>query len=208
MRELADGGVWDTLAGQPTDDSEMALALARSLIRNGEFSLNDIRAAYVRWYESGPFDIGHTTRCGLAGRPMTDSQGNGALMRISPLGIFGWQSTPEELAKLGELHRTDDHAYGRDIMNRTGPREGDVVAIRSTPKAKNGDVVVARLGDEVTLKRFVRLDERHVELRPDRGAQAAPHGRRSGEHHVHDTYNGQTSEEPCNAKATAGSPRR
>ena len=100
MRDLADGGVWNTLAGQPTDDSEMALALARSLISNGEFSLHDIRAAYVRWYESGPFDIGHTTRCGLAGRPMTESQGNGALMRISPLGIFGWKSKPEELAKL------------------------------------------------------------------------------------------------------------
>ena len=57
VRELADGGVWDTLAGQPTDDSEMALALGRSLIRNGAFSLNDIRAAYVRWYESEPFDI-------------------------------------------------------------------------------------------------------------------------------------------------------
>ena len=36
-----------------------------------------------------------------------------------------------------------------------------------TPAAKNGDVVVARFGDEVTLKRFVRLNERHIELRPD-----------------------------------------
>ena len=54
-----------------------------------------------------------------------------------------------------------------DSMDRTGLRDGDVVAIRATPEAKNGDVVVARFGDEVTLKRFVRLDERHVELRPD-----------------------------------------
>ena len=52
-------------------------------------------------------------------------------------------------------------------MDRTGFRDSDVVAIRSTPQAKNGHVVVARLGDEVTLKRFVRFDERHVELRPD-----------------------------------------
>ena len=52
-------------------------------------------------------------------------------------------------------------------MDRTGIRDGDVVAIRATPEAKNGDVVVAHFGDEVTLKRFVRLDERHVELRPD-----------------------------------------
>ena len=52
-------------------------------------------------------------------------------------------------------------------MDRTGLRDGDVVAIRSTPEAKNGDVVVARLGDEVTLKRFMRVDKRHVERRPD-----------------------------------------
>ena len=29
VRELADGGHWGILAGQPTDDSEMALMLAR-----------------------------------------------------------------------------------------------------------------------------------------------------------------------------------
>ena len=52
-------------------------------------------------------------------------------------------------------------------MERTGLREGDVVAIRATPEAKNGDVVVSRFGNEVTLKRFVQLDERQVELRPD-----------------------------------------
>ena len=54
-----------------------------------------------------------------------------------------------------------------DSMDRTGLRDGDVVAIRSTPEAENGDVVVARFGDEVTLKRYVRLDKRHVELRPE-----------------------------------------
>lgn len=37
VRELADGGTWGTLAGQPTDDSEMALALARLLVDQGRF---------------------------------------------------------------------------------------------------------------------------------------------------------------------------
>ena len=54
-----------------------------------------------------------------------------------------------------------------DSMNRTGLRDGDVVAIRKTPVAETGQVVVARFGDEVTLKRFVRIDERHVELHPE-----------------------------------------
>ena len=56
-------------------------------------------ASYVRWYDSGPFDIGLSTECGLKGEPMLDSQGNGALMRISPLGIFGWNMEAEALAK-------------------------------------------------------------------------------------------------------------
>ena len=99
VRDLADGGMWNTLAGQPTDDSEMALALARSLVRIGAFSIDDIRASYVRWYKSRPFDIGSTTACGLKGGPILDSQANGALMRVSPLGIFGWRMKPQALAK-------------------------------------------------------------------------------------------------------------
>ena len=35
VRVLVDGGHWHTLAGQPTDDSEMALALARSIVNHG-----------------------------------------------------------------------------------------------------------------------------------------------------------------------------
>ena len=99
VRELADGGFWDTIAGQPTDDSEMALALARSLVRNGEFSIEDVHASYQRWYDSRPFDMEYTTHCGLDGHPVLWSQSNGALMRISPLGIFGWKMQPAELAK-------------------------------------------------------------------------------------------------------------
>ena len=52
-------------------------------------------------------------------------------------------------------------------MDRTGLRDGDVVAIRATPEAKNGDGVVAQFGGEVALKRFVRLNTRRVELRPE-----------------------------------------
>ena len=32
---------------------------------------------------------------------------------------------------------------------------------------RDGEVIVAKLEGEVTLKRYVRLDERHIELRPE-----------------------------------------
>ena len=54
-----------------------------------------------------------------------------------------------------------------DSMNRLGLVTGTVVAVQAQPVAENGEVIVARLDDEVTLKRYVRLDERHVELRPE-----------------------------------------
>ncbi len=37
VRELVDGGTWNTIAGQPTDDSEMALLLARMLAEGGTY---------------------------------------------------------------------------------------------------------------------------------------------------------------------------
>jgi ADP-ribosyl-[dinitrogen reductase] hydrolase len=88
VRELADGGTWGTIAGQPTDDSEMALALARMLLKFRRYDADEARDAYVMWLNSSPFDCGNTVATGLRGHPNHESQANGALMRISPLGIF------------------------------------------------------------------------------------------------------------------------
>jgi ADP-ribosyl-[dinitrogen reductase] hydrolase len=87
--DLADGGTWNTLAGQPTDDSEMALILARSLINERTYLPTEALKGYRYWLNSGPFDCGRTIHKGLAGNPDHSSEANGALMRVSPLGIFG-----------------------------------------------------------------------------------------------------------------------
>jgi ADP-ribosylglycohydrolase len=89
IRELADGGTWDTLAGQPTDDSEMALMLARMLVEHKQYDAEEARKAYVFWLDSDPFDCDITVSSGLRGDPDPFRQANGAMMRISPLGIFG-----------------------------------------------------------------------------------------------------------------------
>ena len=54
-----------------------------------------------------------------------------------------------------------------DSMDRLGFVTGSVVAVKAQPTAENGDVVVARLEDEVTLKRYLRKDERRIELHPE-----------------------------------------
>ena len=89
VRELTDGGTWNTIAGQPTDDSEMALLLARVLVKTGSYGPEAARKAYQYWLSSDPFDCGMTIAAGLRGQPNPASQANGAMMRISPVGIFG-----------------------------------------------------------------------------------------------------------------------
>ena len=99
VRALADGGVYHTIAGQPTDDSEMALALARCLIANKEFAAEKILDAYRAWMTTRPVDIGTTTERGLLGLHTTESESNGSLMRVSPIGVWA-AGDPERAARI------------------------------------------------------------------------------------------------------------
>ncbi len=111
VREMADGGTFNTIAGQPTDDSEMALLLARSIVSQGEFNKEEVRKAYVFWLNSGPFDCGFTIRSALSGRPVPDSQANGAMMRVSPLGIFGANYTLNQVAEWARQDAAITHIH-------------------------------------------------------------------------------------------------
>ena len=108
VTDLADGGVWELLAGQATDDSELALTLGRTLYEKGSYDREDVATAYAEWYGSGPFDCGDTTAQALLSaseadegskaeaasrNANADSQSNGSLMRVSPIGI--WARKPE-----------------------------------------------------------------------------------------------------------------
>ncbi|MGB1190671.1 MAG: transcriptional repressor LexA [Pseudomonadales bacterium] len=55
-----------------------------------------------------------------------------------------------------------------DSMIECGILDGDLLAVHSTPDARAGDIVVARIDDEVTVKRFQKGDEPHtVTLLPE-----------------------------------------
>ncbi|MFV0681281.1 transcriptional repressor LexA [Ottowia sp.] len=48
-------------------------------------------------------------------------------------------------------------------MRDAGIMDGDLLAVQSTREARNGQIVVARLGEDVTVKRFHRA-KNHIEL--------------------------------------------
>ncbi len=53
-----------------------------------------------------------------------------------------------------------------DSMRDAGILDKDLLAVRMTRDVTNGQIVVARINDEVTVKRFKRRG-RQVELRPE-----------------------------------------
>lgn len=59
------------------------------------------------------------------------------------------------------LLRVEGHS-----MQDAGIFDGDLLAVHRTPEARNGQIVVARLDDEVTVKRFMRRGHR-VQLLPE-----------------------------------------
>jgi len=89
----------------------MALLLARLLTDQGRYDPEKARKAYIFWLDSGPFDCGMTVSSGLRGRPNPDSQANGAMMRISPLGIFGANHAPELVAEWARQDAAITHPH-------------------------------------------------------------------------------------------------
>lgn len=101
IRTMEDGGTWNVLAGQITDDSELALLLARSIVSAGSYDIEKVAQAYHYWFhDTEPFDVGNTIRKALTDIPNQESQANGSMMRISPLGIYGYRMETEDLWQL------------------------------------------------------------------------------------------------------------
>jgi ADP-ribosyl-[dinitrogen reductase] hydrolase len=88
--------------GTFTDDTEMALCLAESLLLTSPLDMHDLAGRFTGWYQSQPSDIGiHTARVLksiLKGSEITqaaheiqaqdpDSAGNGSIMRAWPIAI-------------------------------------------------------------------------------------------------------------------------
>lgn len=133
------GGCHDVKIGEYTDDTSMALCLAKSLTECKGFDSHDQMKKYVDWYLNGYmssrghcFDIGNTTRnvlttynaTGLLKRGTGDqySAGNGTIMRLAPLSMVLGQKIHEsgkryawESSKL--THKSNDAAICAELLD-------------------------------------------------------------------------------------------
>ncbi|MGW3346629.1 ADP-ribosylglycohydrolase family protein [Nonomuraea rubra] len=123
--EMCGGGGWD--AGEATDDTQMAVHVAESLLERSGLDLPDIFARFQRWAAGEPKDIGLQTEDVLTrGLPWDQAAaahyrsshraaGNGALMRATPSAVYfagdGRQATMDAARRISALTHGDPAAW-------------------------------------------------------------------------------------------------
>ncbi|MFE1585310.1 ADP-ribosylglycohydrolase family protein [Streptomyces sp. NPDC058737] len=143
--EMCGGGGWDP--GEATDDTQMAVLVAESLLEQKGLDLPDIFGRFQRWAASEPKDIGLQTEDVLTNGMPWDlaaaihfqvnrrAAGNGSLMRASTSAVYfagaGQQATMDAARRIAALTHGDRAAWeGTAIFHelvrlvldgRTGP---------------------------------------------------------------------------------------
>lgn len=140
VTEMLGHGTHGKPPGTITDDTELALCIAKSLVDRRGFDPTDVADRFVDWLDSGPFDIGLMTRDSLSqirqgspwheagvdiweSRPEGSNAGNGSVMRCAPYAI-AFRDFEPELRHVSQQSSAITHAdprcqWGCVILNRT-----------------------------------------------------------------------------------------
>lgn len=122
VREITGGGPHGLEPGEITDDTHMALAIARACTADG-IDLDEVVQNFLGWYRAHPKDIGIATSQALSlldgGIPWPEAgerlqresaggvAGNGSVMRCAPIAIR-FHSDPATARPGIDRHRSDD----------------------------------------------------------------------------------------------------
>ncbi|GGN93833.1 ribosylglycohydrolase [Streptomyces albiflavescens] len=123
--EMCGGGGWEP--GEATDDTQMAVLVAESLLQRGGLDLPDIFARFQQWAAADPKDIGLQTEDVLTNGMPWDlaaaihfqvnrrAAGNGSLMRASTSAVYfaraGQSATMDAARRIAALTHGDRAAW-------------------------------------------------------------------------------------------------
>ncbi|MCH8620380.1 ADP-ribosylglycohydrolase family protein [Undibacterium sp. TS12] len=133
VTDMIGKGPFGLLPGEWTDDTSMALCLADSLLTKNGFDAKDQMGRYLNWWKWGYlsstgicFDIGNTVRDALSryassGEPYCGAEhpstaGNGSLMRLAPVVMFGYPDVSSAIHHAAESSRTT-HAAAEAVQS-------------------------------------------------------------------------------------------
>lgn len=164
LSDMVGGGPFKLKAGEWTDDTAMALALAESLL-TARFDPRDLMERFLSWRHEGVyscngrcFDIGNTVSASLrryaaTGDPIAGVEdpwaaGNGSLMRLAPVAIRYWSQSTERrrIAALqsrtthGALEAIEACIYFADLLAETIQGKDGRQALPIRPNAYKGQI--------------------------------------------------------------------
>lgn len=168
-REITGGGPFGFKAGEWSDDTAMALAVARGIIAAPDDPVEAVGQHFMDWYGESPPDVGNTCRLALETFRRTGSWaeasatvvrelgdragGNGALMRTLPAALAYGPDTAQaiRIAQMTHPHAESDAAvaiYQRvlDGILRQGADKEDALAMGLAEAGPLTDRL-SRLGD-------------------------------------------------------------
>ena len=160
VRDFVGGGWLELAPGEVTDDTELTLALARSLTERG-LEMDLFAAEMLAWYRSEPKDIGNTTRralqalasgvawgrsgqAALRGLPAGAGARNGAVMRCAPVALR-FRRDPARLVEASLASAAITHAEPRASWATVAVNQGLVHllhggALADLPAAATGGI--------------------------------------------------------------------
>ena len=168
--ELPGGGSFDWAPGEFTDDTQMALVLARHLLKHGRQVDQDALAFDFLGWLGGARDVGAQTRTVLeavdlgidwrvaVSRLHPSAEGNGCLMREAPVALAA--RSRDEAMTLGRAQSAVTHP---------SPTCQDAAALYAgllREALETGDFDVERAGQEVTTDLLKKAIYRVADARP------------------------------------------
>lgn len=125
-RQVRGGGWLKLRKGEVTDDTTMALALGRSILRAEGVNADAVAEAFSEWMRNRPVDIGNTVRRGIlnyrhSGKPVVAASkydaGNGACMRTLPIALATLGQDP---VKVNAASRAQSHVTHNNPLSDAG----------------------------------------------------------------------------------------
>lgn len=137
LKDIIGGGWLDLQPGEITDDTRMTIAVAEGILTNPENPIQAIGNNFVKWYLSGPKDIGITCETSIKRfLQSTDwneaslyvhkvsngrTAGNGTLMRCIPIALYytDFEKIIEVTRQQSKMTHYDDLAAEACILYNT-----------------------------------------------------------------------------------------
>ena len=191
VREMVGYGTFNMPPGTWSDDSSLTFCLAEALTKG--FDLNIIAQNFLEWFHKGywtpereAFDIGTTTSEAIyrlsqgtfpeiAGSTSEYSNGNGSLMRISPLVFYIKDKPIEERFEITRKVSSITHRHIRSVIAcfyylefmRKLLSSSDKFAIYSNLQKEVPDFIKSIEVDEGEIEKFSRLLKEKIYQLPE-----------------------------------------